>query len=61
MRGREIGKDGSEGGESVLLNDAWPPKGGKGGWGVSLRIYGEKQHDVSVRKERRVRNDGKQD
>ena len=33
MRGREIGKDGSEGGESVLLNDAWPPKGGKGGVG----------------------------
>lgn len=58
MREREIGKDGSEGGESVLLNDAWPPKGGEEG---GLRIYGEKQHDVSVRKERRVRNDGKQD
>lgn len=59
MRESEIGKDGSEGGESVLLNDAWPPKGGEEGG--RLRIYGEKQHDVSVRKERRVRNDGKQD
>ncbi len=39
-RERAIGKDGLEGGESVLLNDAWRPKREGGGGG--LRIYGEK-------------------
>lgn len=32
------------------------------GWGLGLKIYGEKSHDVRVRKEReRVQNDRKQD